>query len=51
LALNEPVPKAFLAATFAVYVLPLVRPVTTIGDEAPVFVNTAPLEESVTTTM
>jgi hypothetical protein len=30
--------------------LPLVSPVTTIGDDAPVFVNVAPEEESVTTT-
>jgi len=50
LALYGPVPKALVAATFAVYVLPFVKPVTTIGEDAPVFVNTAPLDESVTTT-
>jgi hypothetical protein len=32
-----------------VYVFPTVNPDTTIGDEAPVFVNTAPLDESLAT--
>jgi hypothetical protein len=32
-----------------VYVFPFVSPVTTIGEDAPVFVNTAPLEESLAT--
>jgi hypothetical protein len=32
-----------------VYVFPLVNPVTTIGEDAPVFVNTTPLEESFAT--
>jgi nitrate reductase NapE component len=32
-------------------VLPFVSPVTTIGEDAPVFVKTAPLDESFTTTM
>jgi hypothetical protein len=50
-ALKGPVPKAFVAATVTVYVFPFVRPVTTIGDDAPVFVNTAPLEESLATAM
>jgi hypothetical protein len=31
-------------------VLPLVKPVTTIGDAAPVLLNVAPLDESVTRT-
>jgi hypothetical protein len=31
--------------------LPFVRPVTTIGEDAPVLVNSAPLEESLTTTI
>jgi hypothetical protein len=32
-------------------VLPFVSPVTTIGDDDPVFVNTAPLDESFATAM
>jgi hypothetical protein len=32
-----------------VYVLPFVKPVTTIGEEEPVAVNTAPLDESLAT--
>jgi hypothetical protein len=34
-----------------VYVFPFVNPVTTIGEDAPVFVNTTPLEESLATAM
>jgi hypothetical protein len=49
-ALAGPVPKAFVADTVAVYVFPFVKPVTTIGEDAPVFVKIAPLDESLTTT-
>jgi hypothetical protein len=40
-------PNAFVATTLAVYVLPVVRPLIVIGEEDPVLVKVAPLEESV----
>jgi hypothetical protein len=50
-ALAGPVPNAFVAATVTVYVFPLVKPVTTIGEVVPVFVKTTPLDESLATAM
>jgi hypothetical protein len=46
-ALSGPAPKAFVAETFAVYVLPTVNPLIVIGEDEPVAVNVAPLDESV----
>jgi hypothetical protein len=46
-ALNGPEPKAFVAKTFAVYVFPTINPPIDIGEDAPVAVNVAPLDESV----
>jgi hypothetical protein len=43
-ALLGPVPKALVAATVIVYAVPVVKPVTVIGEEAPVAVSTAPVE-------
>jgi hypothetical protein len=34
-----PVPTAFVAVTEKVYIVPLVRPVTTIGEDVPVAVT------------
>jgi hypothetical protein len=48
-ALNGPEPKAFVAKTFAVYVFAMVNPLIVIGEDAPVAVNVAPLDESVAT--
>jgi hypothetical protein len=41
------VPIALVAVTVNAYVVPLVRPVTVIGDEAPVAVNPPVLEVTV----
>lgn len=41
------VPKAFVAVTVKVYVVPFVRPVITIGDEPPVAVKPPVLELTV----
>jgi len=43
----DEVPTAFLATTVKVYVTPLVRPVTTRGEEDPVAVNPPGLEVTV----
>ena len=43
----DPVPTAFVAVTVNVYAVPLVRPITVIGDEPPAPVNPPGLEVTV----
>ena len=43
----DPVPTAFVAVTVNVYAVPLVRPITVIGDEPPAPVNPPGLEGTV----